>query len=183
MGRSIAPYLAVVTRNDDPAKLRRLRATAPTAPGIETDWLRRINTQPSHDAPLPKIGQTILVFSVEGDPLNGWWMLCSNAPNPPLPKANPQLDLQSIVEGEQVERTDGDRTVNVGASLILKNDAGASITLAANGSIIIEDAGGNRLSLDGTIAFATASLSIAGKQIATVGAVDSDGEALVSKGW
>lgn len=182
-GRAFMPYLAVVTNNDDPTKARRVKAAAPTSPGTETHWLRRLSTHPNLDPPLPKIGQTILVMSIDGDPLNGWWMICVNAPNPPHDKPDPQLDFSAVTEGRQDERTDGDRVINVGQSLTLRNDAGASITLADNGNVIITDGSGNSINLAGAIAFSTSSLSVGGKQITTLGAVDTGGDSLATKGW
>lgn len=182
-GRAYMPYLAIVTANDDPQNRRRIKASDPAAPSLETDWLRRLQHHPSIDPPLPKIGQTVLVLSIDGDPLNGWYLLCCNDTNPVLPKANPQDDLHEVVVGDKDERTDGDRIINVGQSLTLKNDAGASITLAASGNVVITDAAGNSINLASGITFGTSSLVVGGKQIATVGALDSRSDTIVQKGW
>ena len=182
-GRANAPYLAVVTNTDDPLGQRRIKATDPIMPGLETHWLRRLTPRPGLDEPLPRAGSTVLVFSIDGDPINGWWMAAINDTNPPLQKPDPVADMHSIVAGEQSDRIEQDLTVSVGKSLTLINDAGASITLAASGDVIIKDAAGNQISLAGGISFATGSLSVAGSQISTIGALDNAGDVLSTKGW
>lgn len=181
--RAIAPYLAIVTNNDDPQGQRRLRASDPVMPGLETYWLRRLVVAPRLDSPVPDVGSTVLVLSVDGDPVNGWWMECMNDTNPPLKKSDPLQDLHSDVRGEQVERVGKDLSISVGESLTLRNDAGASITLAASGNVIIEDSSGNKMTLAGGITFSTGSLQVGGKQIATVGAPDTRNDILTDRGW
>ncbi|MBD2256645.1 phage baseplate assembly protein V [Pseudanabaena sp. FACHB-2040] len=182
-GRAVYPYLAIVSDNNDPQNRRRIKCVSPHSPGIQTDWLRRLQSASGFDPPLPAVGQTVIVFSIDGAELNGWYLQVVNDTNPPLPKSSAQDDLYSQVPGRQDERTEGDRIVRVGKSLTFQNDAGASITLAANGNVVIQDAAGNSMNLAGGIAFSTSSLSVAGKQIATVGSVDSDGDTTISRGW
>jgi hypothetical protein len=185
-GRAYMPYLAVVTDNKDPQNRRRIKASDPAAPGLETDWIRRLLPYPQVDPPLPVIGSTVIVFSIDGDPLNGWYLECVNDTNPVLPKGDPIADFHNVIPGDTDERTDGDRTINVGKSLTLKNDAGASIELAASGDIVLTDSAGNSITLSGGISgisFNTDSLQVGSKEIATVDAVDSAGHALVNKGW
>lgn len=177
------PYLAVVTNNVDPQNRRRIKASDPAAPGLETDWLRRLLPYPQTDPPLPAIGSTVIVFSIDGDPVNGWYLQCVNDTNPVLGKSDAIADSHTVIPGDVDERTDGHRVINVGKSLTLKNDAGASIELAASGDVVISDAGGNTITLAAAITFDTASLVVGGKQIATVDALDNNLDYLVTKGW
>jgi len=189
--RNIAPVLGVVSNNNDPAGRRRVKVIDPLSPNVESDWLRRIVDRPGYDPPMPAINSTVLFVSVDGDFLNSWYLPIINDTNPPLGKSSAINDLFDEVAGDrnlttaghQDERTGKDRIVSVGKTLTLKNDAGASITLSESGDILIADAAGNQISLAGSIAFSTASLTVANKQIATVGAVDTRGDALNSRGW
>jgi hypothetical protein len=182
-GRVVMPVLGIVTENNDPTGARRIKISDPAAPAINSDWIRRALDRPNYDPPLPKIGSTVLVAFIDGDPLNGWYSVCQNLTNAPLQKANPIIDLAERVEGDTTERTDGDRIIDVGRSLTLRTDSGSRIELAADGSITLIDSSGNTLSLDGAISFDTSSLTVGSKEIATVDAVDTAGHALVNKGW
>ncbi len=183
-GRSFMPYLAVVTTNKDPQGRRRIKVSDPIVPALESDFLRRLQPYPNFDPPLPAIGSTVIVFSIDGDPLNGWYLQCVNDTNKPLGKADAINDFYSVVAGDTDERTDGDRIINVGKSLTLKTDSGSSIELTESGSVIISSAGGATMTLAGTgIAFNGSSLQIGGKQLTTVGALDNGGDVLTTKGW
>lgn len=165
-GRSYAPYLAIVTNNADPQGDRRIKVTQPGAPTLETDWIRRLQPSPYIDPPLPPVGSTVLVLSIDGDTTNGWYLQCVNQTNPPLAKADPISDHH--------QRVPGDQSINVGSTFTLTVDGGASITVGP-GNVVTVSA--SEILVD------TTSFMIKGKQIATVGAVDSQGHALVSKGW
>jgi hypothetical protein len=182
-GRAFMPYLAVVTTNKDPQGRRRVKVSDPIMPALESDWIRRLQPYPGFDPPLPAIGSTVIVFSIDGDPLNGWYLQCVNDTNKPLGKADAINDFYSVVAGDTDERTDGDRTINVGKSLTLKTDCGSSFELTESGSVIITDGSGNSLNFSNGIAFNTSSLSVGGKQLATVGALDNGGDVLTTKGW
>lgn len=161
--RAIAPYLAIVTRHGDD---RLIKVSSPTVPELETHWLRRLVIFPGFDPPLPPVGSTVVVFSIDGDPLNGWYVQCVNATNPPLDKGDQALDLASLVRGDQTETTEKNRTITVEGTLTLRTSGGASVTLSGN-----------------SITFSCGSASIQGAQIATVGAVDSRSDTLNTRGW
>jgi hypothetical protein len=173
--RAMVPYLAIVTNNVDPQGLRRVKVTTPQAPGIETPWLRRVLTAPHQDPPLPDIGQTVLVLSIDGDPMNGWYLTANNLANPPQGKGNPVADFWDLVKGDRHLTTEGNLTetvgqnrdlltnesvndraeqnhlIDVGRALTLRNDAGASITLSQSGFIVIRDAFNHRITLSGGV--------------------------------
>ena len=182
-GRAYMPYLGVVTTNIDPLKRRRIKVSDPAVPALETDWLRRLQPFPQSDPPLPEIGSTVMVFCVDGDPLNGWYLQCVNDTNQPANKGNVLEDLHESVPGDQQERTDGDRVIKVGKSLTLQTDSGSSIALTESGDVIISDASGNSIILSGGISVDTSSFQVGNKEIATVDALDNGGHVLINKGW
>ena len=181
-GRANHPYHASVSNNEDPLKQRRIKVVDPLT-ALETTWLRRLVPCKSTDDPLPTIGSTVLVLSIDGLVTNGWYLECLNDTNPPLDKIDPQNDAYRVVAGAQNERTDRERVISVGESLTLQNDAGASIELAANGNVVITDSVGNSMTLAGGISFSTSSLRVDNKEIATVGAPDTGGDTLTDRGW
>jgi Type VI secretion system/phage-baseplate injector OB domain len=209
VGRSPYPTLGVVVRNEDPDKERRVKISDPTNPGLESHWLRRVNPFPGFDPPLPGIGDTVLCYWVEGDPSVGFYQSIGNATNKPFQKDSASDDLYQDVPGRQECSTGKDRmetvsktyTIQVGESFRLQNDAGAYIELATNGVVTIADAFGHRISLGsigsalkwdlagGQLEIVNASdmkistSSSGGKSIASVGAPDTRGDTLVSRGW
>lgn len=183
-GRAIAPFIAIVTNNVDPEKRRRIKVSDPAAPGLDTDWLRRATDSPFTDPPLPPIGSTVLVLFVDGDVTNGWYLSCTNDANPPQAKPNLVDDLYSVVPGSVNERSHEHRVIDVGESLTLRTDSGASIKLTASGNVEIRSAGGALLTLAGSeIKSDAASITAGGKQVATITATDTRGDQLVTKGW
>lgn len=120
-------------------------------------------------------------------------------------------DRSCTIKGEDSERVDQNQTVRVGKQLRLQNDAGASLTLHESGAIVLQDAWGNKLVLGGAsgglgtstdfqwntvsgnctwnlggneLNIVNASnVTISNKSVATIGAVDSDGDTLITRGW
>jgi hypothetical protein len=120
--------------------------------------------------------------------------------------------LEHTVKETETRRTDQNLTVSSGETVVLRNDAGASLTLTAAGAVVLKDSLNNQLVLGGLsagVAGATsdfmwttvsgdcnwqlgsnslnivsaANVTITGKSVATLGAVDSDGDVLLTKGW
>ena len=120
--------------------------------------------------------------------------------------------LEHTVKQTETRRTDQNLTVSSGQTVVLQNDAGASLTLTAAGAVVLRDAFSNTLILggsSGSVPGATsdfmwntvsgncnwnlgtnslnivsaANVTITGKSVATLGAVDSDGDVLLTKGW
>lgn len=118
--------------------------------------------------------------------------------------------LSHTVEQVENRRTNLNLTIDCGLTLTLRNDAGASLTLTAAGAIVLGDAYGNQIILsanqvnsgspagmmfnltdNATIDLNGRSInivnaggvSINGKQVAVVGAVDSAGHTVVNRGY
>ncbi|MEA5447577.1 hypothetical protein VB780_03285 [Leptolyngbya sp. CCNP1308] len=177
-------YLAIVSNNEDELGRRRIKVVNPANPSLETHWIRRLSTTFKLDEPLPKVGQTVLVFSSDGIDTNGWYLPCVNDINPPFEKDNPQLDYRYDIEGKHQLNIAAASETTVGESYSL--DAG-SITITAGGSTISISSGGDititgdSISINGDVTI-TGSASINGKDITVVGGVDSDGDTIVSSG-
>lgn len=117
----------------------------------------------------------------------------------------------TVSEKTEDRRVEEGLTISVGGSVIIENDAGARITLHESGAVIIESAFGNQLALGGASAGVIGLTSnfvmqtggaaqwdmgggsidltnvseakILGLSIATIGAIDSRGDSIVSRGW
>ncbi|QVQ57083.1 baseplate protein [Anabaena phage Elbi] len=104
-------------------------------------------------------------------------------------------DIDQNVTGKIEVRSESTILIDADGTIIIKNDSGAFISLGGNGEVLIQDSQGRKIRLGGAfnstwdlnglpMQFINAtSITIAGKQIATVGAVDSQGHTIVNKGW
>lgn len=112
-GRSPFTCLGIVTENEDPTNKRRIKVTLQSKGGqVNTDWLWRSLNTPSHDPPLPKIGQTVEVSFIDGDPHKGsYGGVVMNEPNPERAKTSGVLDDWLTVEGNQTVEVGGDRVL------------------------------------------------------------------------
>lgn len=221
VGRTPYPSLGVVVNNQDPENRRRVKVALPSNPTLESDWLMRLSPYPFVDAPLPQIGQTVLILYADGIETNGWYLSVMNDTNPSRDKQDAIKDLseeipgnkdvsikgdkteavegsvETSIEGNEDHRTEGDIVVECGKALTLKTDSGASITLSSTGFVEIKDALNRRIRLGGpggvtnqwdlagfplTVINAS-SFTINGQEVATLGAMDNDGDTLISKGW
>jgi uncharacterized protein involved in type VI secretion and phage assembly len=91
----------------------------------------------------------------------------------------------------------GSLTMSASDTVIIKNDAGASLTLFKNGAILFQDSAGRKIYLGGAAnnscywdlnstainIINAIDFKVNGLSIATVGAIDSRGDSLVSRGW
>jgi phage baseplate assembly protein gpV len=153
--------LAVCTNNEDPDNKRRIKVMLPQHGGkIESDWLYRFQAAPYLDQPLPETGQTVLVFYVEGNPHKGIYLgICTNAPNPPLDKMNKQKDYHHFVKGNiKIESAQHTITLSNGKASIIMHD---------NGHVEID----------------AVSLTVGGKEVITIGSIDTDGDTNITRGW
>jgi hypothetical protein len=182
-GRVPYPVICTVTTNKDPEGKRRIKVSDPAKPGLDSDWLRRVQSHPFIDPPLPPIGSTVLCFFVDGSELNGWYQSCVNATNPPLDKTDEQLDYAIETPGERSDRTRKDHEISVGKTFVLKNDAGASITLTESGAIEIRSAGGQVMTLDADIQIQANDVKIQGKSAIVIGSIDTRGDANITRGY
>lgn len=224
--RELFPTIAVVTNNKDPENKRRIKVALPASPGLESDWIRPLQTSPALDPPLPQVGSTVLYLSVDGT-LNSWYLNCLNDTNPPLDKDDPVIDHREKTLGKRILDVvkdyvikvvqnlfidaEGNINIKAGQRVTISNTAGASITLHEAGVAILSDNLGNKVILGGStnglgypsdiiceiltgnirfnmngnaVEFLnTGNIAINSKSVATVGALDSDGDTLINRGY
>lgn len=212
--RETQAYLGVVTNNLDGTNTRKVKVLNPSNPTLESHWLRRLDITKGQDAPIPDIGQTVLVISVEGSSTNGFYLPFCNDTNPAHDKESAADDYSFKGQGNynvQVEKSIT-FTTRSGCSLKLFDDGNVEITAAETikmqgkqidleadtitniksplinlaGNIVSTNytggAGSAQFSGNFEIINAT-DVSINNKQVATIGAVDDENDALVTKGW
>lgn len=159
----------IVTANNDPDELRRIKATTAIMPGIDTPWLQRLMI-PGVDFPVVEIGSTVLILYEESNPLVGFYIPMNNEVNAPMNKANPLLDLNADIPGIiDIQASDGACRIKIENDTVTID---GNVTI--NGDLIIN---GN-LEINGAT-----SASINGKQIATMGAKDNRNDIIIEKGW
>jgi len=182
VGRIPAISLAVVTDNNDPDKKRRLKVSSPYLPGLDTDWIRRLEPYPSLDPPLPTIGQTVMILAVEGNLLNSFYLSVVNETNPPIQgKTDILNDQYQEIRGSQT--TDIGKNLNfiVGDSIKLSTSSGSFIELTSSGAIVLADASGVRITLTGTGDATIGGIDV--KSILGIGSIDTGGFINFSQGW
>jgi hypothetical protein len=212
-GRINYPTLGVVTNNNDPEGRRRVKVNTSLNPGLDSRWLTRLSCNPYRDATVPAIGQTVLVLFIDGLETNGCYLSIMNDTNPSYETDTPLDDLKEEIKGNREvevstndkltvngtsnQRVEGSINIEGGSTITIQNDSGASITLGTGGQVILTDSLGRSLRLGGSLSNDNIwdlnnfplklqnvpSATINGNEIATVGAVDSDGDTLVTKGW
>ena len=207
----------IVTNNNDPENLRRIKATNSIHPNIDTYWLQRL-FHTGIDGLMPAIGSTVIVFYEESNPNVGFYIPVQNKVNKPSEKADPINDYHSVIPGVFDAIIDNEATkisvVNNGITIETGTVEVTALTFTINGQLIVNGnatVNGNilvtgdidinadlielalttGLEIDGNVQMTSpfveiigaTSARINGKQIATVGAIDSRGDALTSKGW
>ncbi len=113
-------------------------------------------------------------------------------------------DRTTNIAGDNAETIEGDLSIRAeqtidlgsGGSIFIHNDSGAFLSLTGTGIVVLQDAAGRKITLGGvgglgqwdlnnlplTVINAN-SFKINNKEIATVGALDSRGDSLTTKGW
>jgi phage baseplate assembly protein gpV len=190
--KTLAAQLGVVTDVDDPERLRRVRCASAANPSLNTHWFIRL-ADTGRDAPLPKVGDTVLYFCVDGDETVGFYVPIQNTTNPPHEdKLYPKEDLSERARNATTTALEK-ITLRAGLVFIEINAAGV-ITVQAPlinlvGNIVqMPTAGATPQDMEATFSgnFRITNaqhVSINGQDVATVGAVDDDNDTLVTKGW
>lgn len=158
VGKVYGVQLAIVADTSDPLNLGRLRAMlAPKGGNSLTDWLTRVMPWYGLSAPYLNLGDTILVAFVDGDPHKGYYLGV----------------LQNIVNPAY----DPDKLLYTFGGSQLAIDSQGSLTFVTGGCKL-------NITKTGSVSFTgVKNFTINGKQVATLGAKDTDQDTLVSKGW
>jgi hypothetical protein len=215
-GRIFGLMFAIVTNNQDPMNMRRVKVTLESKGGqTQTDWALAMRLIPNYDPPMPAIGTSVIVAAIDGDPHDLVWLgpVVNNTNPQDGEQSDPLNDNSQTIPGASSEaigkswsfstgedwtgKVGNDMEIDIEKTCTIKNSAGASITLHESGFLVLQDAWGRKLTWGGAggteykwdMAGAEidivnpSSFKINGKEIATVGAVDSRGDALVNRGW
>ena len=139
-GRSPFFSIGIVTRTDDPTNKRRVKVTLQSKGGrTETDWLNRLVASPFDDPPIPRIGQTVGVLFIDGNPHRGvYFGALTNATNVERDLGDPVKDDGRTIEGDQTEAIEKSRTTTVKQDDLLT--VNGTLTINADGSITIAGA-------------------------------------------
>jgi hypothetical protein len=196
LGRSFGLLFAIVSNTADPLQLRRIKCTTEAKGGLtETDWLMAMKVIPGYDPPIPPVGSSVIIAFIDGNPHDGVYLGSTiNRTNPQdQAQSDPVRDNSQTIPGDSLERIDQSLTIKVGKTFTLQNDAGAKVILNEDGHVILEDAFGNRMTLGETLTISipgqvmqvtgASDVTIASKSVATIGAQDTRGDTLVSRGW
>ncbi len=156
-GRVQGISYGIVATTEDPMGLGRIQCLDAAKGGKSTtDWLFRVLPFSGFSPPLPIVGDTILMGFIDGNPHQGIYF--GSLQNIRNPAVNSGADLVFIIGETKVQVTPDGQVVISGATKVQIK------------SLQVEF-------LEAT------SVTINGSQVATVGAMDTDGESLVTKGW
>jgi phage baseplate assembly protein gpV len=168
--------LAVVTDNQDPDGLRRVRVSSADRGVSQSDWLSRITGFCDQDLPVPPLGATVVIAQMEGGSTDELVLgvLQTTTSNAPLLKEK---------LSDRVERVYGNQVLDlIGYSFQrasrfwswFTNDQ-SSVTIGSNGVILQK---GNTILRveDGLVEVSANMFKWNGERVAVVGGTDSDGD-------
>lgn len=188
--------LGIVTSNNDPDNLRRVKVQSADRGSSVSDWLVRLTSFNGQDLPVPEIGDTVLIGSIDGDSHDDCVLgvLTTSTSNKPLNKPNLQNYFSYISEQYQnradtIKLQTFDATVEMLESgrVVIKNSLG-SITLLESGYTVIQyptgsitfGSGGLNIDTSLPIQITSPSLLHNGNQVAVIGGIDSRGDTTLS---
>lgn len=146
----------IVASTDDPLNLQRVQVYDQAKGGqYKSDWLMRGLPFGNFSPPMPAAGELVVFGYIDDNPHKGCYLgLIVNNQNKPV---GPDSDLTLLLGGTRI-------AVKLDGTVVIEAQGKVSITAPE-------------------IAFSTQLATIGGKDIATVGAVDSAGHTLVQRGW
>lgn len=160
-GRAFGLQLGVVTSNEDPLGLARIKATVSNLGAkTDTDWLYRLVPCPKISLPVPTIGETVVVGYLDGDPHKGIYLGTNqNLLNPAGPKTDFILTIGEKVQihatPESIKLTVGSSSILIEPTQITQTVEGSSQVQALDplhpGKTIVTWTGVHLFSIDGQI--------------------------------
>lgn len=205
--RDMSVKFCITTGIVDPLDLRRIRVTTAEKGGAtQTDWMMRILPCPYWDPPMPTIGMSVAAESFDGNPHDAAYLgPVVNNTNPIFSKKDPFLDDWRYIPGHstlevgqgadysfgdtyKTEVRSGDWTITVSSGRCLIEGPSASIEIdngqiRLNATQSIAMIAPQGITLNGSLMnVAGGRWSIDGREIAVIGAVDTDSDALVTSG-
>lgn len=188
--------VGIVTNNDDPENLRRVKVQSVNRGVSESDWISRITGFSDEDLPVPNIGDSVVIASLDGDTNQDvvLGVLTSTTTNKPIDKqkevnyySKVNSDYQMISEKLELLTNLGSIEMLADGSIKLFNSLG-SIHLLSTGYTVISYPGGSinlgssGLEITSTlpIKFTSPNLTWNNQQVALVGGTDSRGDTTLS---
>lgn len=156
-GRVQGIQYGIVSDTKDPLRLGRIQVFDAAKGGKSTtDWLIRVLPFPGFSPPLPLVGDTVLIGYIDGNPHDGiYFGSLQNAINP---------------------------VINQGDDLVIQVGQ-VKVTIKPSGELALEGVTTLNTSVD-TVAFTdVSSFTINGKEVLTIGSVDTRGDTNNTKGW
>ena len=127
-GRAMYPTLGIVVNNQDPENRRRVKVTTANNPGLESRWLTRLVDCPYIDYPVPNIGQTVLVFYIEGLDTQGCYISLLNDTNPTYSTESPLQDQKQEIPGNRYQTVLGDNSEEISGNNTQSVDGDVNLT-------------------------------------------------------
>lgn len=188
--------VGIVVANDDPDNLRRVKVQSQDRGSSVSDWLSRLTSFDSEDLPVPSIGSSVIIGSIDGnthsDIVIG--VLQSEGTNQPLDKDQPG-DYVSDTPGHWISIAERLELLNALAKIEVMEDSGiklsnqlGSIYLLPSGYTIVSYPGGSisigsngfEINSDTPININSPDLIWNGSRVARVGGRDSRNDTTLS---
>lgn len=169
--------LAIVTDNQDPDNLRRVRVCSSDRGVSVSDWIGRVTGFCDEDSPVPPIGSTVIIGKLEGGASDEvvLGVLQTTTSNPPLVKSR-LSDLVQIRYGDHTESNVGNWQ-SVSNAILIQTATGCLIRLREDGQITLSNSDGQiTIQPNGAIEIESPLLTWNGERVAVVGGTDSDGD-------
>ena len=178
-GDMLGIQYGIVADVKDPLKLQRIQVYDQAKGGkFKSDWLIRGLPFTSFTPPVPKLGDLVVFGYILGDPHQGCYLGCGvNQVNKPVGGDN---DLTVVLGGVTVSISSTGNVAVSGAKVV--DIQSTTVNINTTGTLTLK---ANKVTFDSPdIDFgSTGSLKVAGKQVATIGAVDNAGNVITSRGW
>lgn len=175
---TIGLQYGIVSAVNDPLKLQRVQVYDQAKGGESaSDWLIRGLPFTNFTPPVPKVGDLVIFGYILGDPHHGCYLgVAVNEKNKPV---GADSDITVLLGSTKVSvKVDGTVTVEGAKEVTVK---ATKVILDTTQEITLKSP---KLTIESPdINVTTSSYKVAGKQIATVSAVDSRGDTITSKGW
>ncbi len=156
-GRIVGTQLGIVTVNDDPDGKRRVKCKFAHNPQLDSYWLLRSNPSSGVDVPVPKLGDTVTVNFIQGNPNHGLYQVLENDINPPHKTDDELLDYSQKVEGGVFIESEKKIELKAGEKITITSNDIAILTINPDGTIELKGLSINVLGLT-TIALETPQL-------------------------
>lgn len=161
----------IVAKNTDPLKLGRVQVYDQAKGGKHlSDWLMRALPFSSFTPPVPKAGDLVLFGYINGDPHTGCYSgVVVNNVNPAV---GSDQDITVVLGNTKVTITKDNKVNVTGAAEV--NISSTKVTLTTTQELTITTP---------VLTINSSNAKLNGKDLTTIGAMDTRGDTLVTKGY